>query len=448
MDISISFALFWMLLPLPLLFLWLRNRSLLRNLQSTHETVVEEHEALKNRFSDVLSVEDEVTRLTAATDTARQDLENLRSDYREKRTIFDKLTHQIAIYDERIALAELGIYEPHFDYGDSEAFKSAIKEKRAKQKEMVSKKTATLCPNSWTLDGSRSKGETMVNRQSRLTLRAFNNECEAAIANTRWNNVVAMEKRIQSAAKQIDSANNSMQLTLNPQFIALKIDELRLTHEYREKLKVEKEERAEATRQQREEKKLLAEAAAAEKKEAEYQKLLNKARAEAGVDQSRIDELQAQLDAAHEASARARAMAEMTKSGYVYVISNIGSFGEDVVKIGLTRRLDPNDRVKELGDASVPFGFDTHAMIYSGTAPELEKALHNEFSDRRINMSNMRKEFFKVGLDDVKDAVSRLAPNAEFFEDREAQEWHETVARRNNMLAHKTEAAATFPDAI
>lgn len=171
----------------------------------------------------------------------------------------------------------------------------------------------------------------------------------------------------------------------------------------------------------------------AEKEEQKYQVMLDKARQEAGVDESRIADLQAALAEAHAKTERAKAMAEMTKSGYVYIISNIGSFGEEVVKIGLTRRLDPDDRVKELGDASVPFGFDTHAMIYSEEAPALENALHREFADRRINASNMRKEFFRVGLEEVEDAVKRLAPDANFFKDREAQEWHETLARRREQ---------------
>jgi hypothetical protein len=115
-------------------------------------------------------------------------------------------------------------------------------------------------------------------------------------------------------------------------------------------------------------------------------------------------------------------MAEKTKSGYVYIISNVGSFGEDVVKIGLTRRLDPSDRVRELGDASVPFLFDTHAMIYSEDAPALERALHAEFESRRINLKNYRKEFFKISLADVEQAVKRLAPEALFFKDIEAQD--------------------------
>ena len=141
-------------------------------------------------------------------------------------------------------------------------------------------------------------------------------------------------------------------------------------------------------------------------------------------------------------------MAEMTRSGYVYIISNVGSFGEDVVKIGLTRRLDPDDRVRELGDASVPFSFDTHAMIYSEEALALEFALHRQFADRRINMSNNRKEFFRVQLDEVEEAVTRLAPEASFFKDREAQEWRETLARRNQTLLELLTPLGDLPASI
>ncbi|HRO14175.1 MAG TPA: GIY-YIG nuclease family protein [Paracoccus sp. (in: a-proteobacteria)] len=137
-------------------------------------------------------------------------------------------------------------------------------------------------------------------------------------------------------------------------------------------------------------------------------------------------------------------MAEMTKCGYVYIISNVGLLSENVVKSGLTRRLDPDDRVRELGDARVPFSFDTHAMIHSEDAPGLEAALHREFADRRINMSNMRKEFFRVSLDEVEDAMERLAPTASFFKDREAQERHETMARRKETLAALQQAPSAL----
>ncbi len=202
-------------------------------------------------------------------------------------------------------------------------------------------------------------------------------------------------------------------------YFEAKTKELRVTHEYRETLKRERDERAEAARSEREEKRLLQEAKAAEKEEQRYQDLLAKARAEAGIvtseeHEAKIRALEDQLAAAHEKTERAKAMAEQTKSGFVYIISNIGSFGENVLKIDLTRRLDPMDRVRELGDASVPFLFDTHAMIYSEEAPALETALHSQFADRRINASNMRKEFFRVSLDEVEAAVKELAQQPNF----------------------------------
>ena len=230
--------------------------------------------------------------------------------------------------------------------------------------------------------------------------------------------------------------------------MTLKQRELYLTHEYRERLKVEKDERAALAKVEREEKKLLAEAAAAEREQKKYKALLDKARKDAGVDEKRIAELEDRLTEAQAVSERARSMAEMTSSGYVYVISNIGSFGEEIVKIGLTRRIDPYDRIKELGDASVPFRFDTHAMIYSEEAPALEAALHKEFAARRVNAANTRKEFFTVSLQEVEEAVSSVAPNAEFFKDREAQEWHETLALRKQSLAGMELAGDRFPEEI
>lgn len=446
----------WLLLPPILLSAWVVTRKRLRRANralvdrdAETATLNAQVAELRQRLDPVSSIEAEIARLRLEAEQFRAKTEEVRTTYFEKRKHLDQLEQQVAVYDERLAFAELGVYEPHFDYTDSEAFEHRIIEVRDRQKSMISAGGATHCPSNWTVDGSVAKGKTMVNRQVRLTMRAFNNECEAAIANTRWNNVNAMKKRILAAAKAIDAANASMNLAISEPYIALKLKELYLTHEYREQLKAEKDERAEMARAEREERKLLAEAEAAEKEERKYQLLLDRARSEAGADASKVAELEAALAAAQAASERARSMAEMTKCGYVYIISNIGSFGEDVVKIGLTRRLDPGDRVRELGDASVPFSFDTHAMIYSEDAPGLEGALHREFASRRINVSNMRKEFFRVSLDEVEAAVARLAPSASFFKDREAQEWHETMARRKESLAALQEVpSAVLPAQI
>ncbi len=434
-------------LVFALLFIWALKKQ--KSCDARAIKYEDELNSLKQKYSSIISQEEEIARLSNEVNDMLQKTNEVRQTYAEKRKYLKELEKQISIYDEKLGFAELGVYEPHFDFSDSEEFKKKIKEVREEQKRMVSAKEATISHTNWHVDGSLSKGQAMINRQTKLTMRGFNNECEAAIANTRWNNVTTMEKRIINAANQINKANASMSLELNPEYVRLKLVELFLTHEYREKQKQEKEERAELKRAEKEEAKLLADAEAAEKREKASQKLLDKARKEANVDLNKIAELEAQIAEAHDEYERARSMAELTKSGFVYIISNVGSFGEDVVKIGLTRRVNPDDRVRELGDASVPFTFDTHAMIYSDEAPALEKALHDEFADRRVNMSNMRKEFFRVTLNEVEEAVKRLEPNANFFKDREAQEWHETVARRNSELMKLKEAEASkFPDTI
>lgn len=397
------------------------------------------------------------TQFEKAKSSCIQEIEAIKASYREKKEIYDHLASEVAIFDDRLAFAEMGVYEPHFDFSDSEEYKQNILRIRENQREMISLKTAVFCTTSWTLDGSQSKGQTMTNRAIRLTLRAFNNECEAAIANTRWNNVNAMEKRIVKAKEQIDNLNSSSKIFISDDFLKLKLEELYLTHEYREKLKHERDERAEAARLQREEQRLLRDMEEAERQEEHYTKLLEKAKLEAanitGERISAYDEqiklLEKQLEEAHAKAERAKAMAEKTRSGYVYIISNIGSFGEGVVKIGLTRRLDPLDRVRELGDASVPFIFDTHAIIYSDDAPLLERMLHAEFEQTRINTQNYRKEFFRASLDEVEVAVKRLAPDAPFFKDIEAQEYRETLYKRQLLLEQNDLGNnSAFPDQI
>ncbi len=375
--------------------------------------------------------------------TVSAEIATLRTSYREKKEVFDRLAKEVAIFDEKLAFAEMGVYEPHFDYTDSEQYKDAVLSNREDQKRMVAAKTAAIAKTEWTVSGSKAKGQTMNNRNIKLALRAFNNECDAAVANVRWNNANAMEKRIVNARQQIDNLNATNDILITDGYLRLKLSELQLAHEYREKLKAEREERAEMARAAREEQKLIRDMERAEEEESRYQTLLNKAKSDAtkaagdqiGAYNEKIRLLEKDLAEAHARVERAQAMAEKTRSGYVYIISNIGSFGEEVVKIGLTRRLDPADRVRELGDASVPFTFDTHAIIYSDDAPTLERALHNEFQKTRINAQNYRKEFFRVSIDQVEAAVTRLAPGAPFFKDIEAQEYRETLARRNAMLA-------------
>lgn len=331
-------------------------------------------------------------------------------------------------------------HAPIFEFETSDAFKLAIKACQERQKSMAIKGGATERPA-----GFPSKLDTRdvaeIKRQIQISLRAFNTECDAVITSVKWNNLEVSEKKIRMSAQVIDKLNLTTGVRIKPLYLDLKIEELHLVHQQREIAKKEKDERAEILRMEREEKKLLAEAVAAEKEEAkaraDLEEMLAQSAAQADNDElkAKIAELEVTLAQAEASTQRAKSMAELTKCGFVYVISNIGSFGDGIVKIGMTRRIDPSDRVKELGDASVPFLFDTHAMIYSEDAPALESALHTEFGDRRVNAANHRKEFFYAELNEVEEAVVRLAPDARFFRDRDAQEWTETMAIRARELS-------------
>lgn len=450
MDVAATVVLIFLLAtPLALvvvLVLWRKSLNRERVIQQALD-------ATRERFAGIVDLDEEKARVESDLASSQDEVSQLRASYIEKKLIYDGLVSEMAIIDEKLAFAEMGVYEPHFEFSDSESYKTAISDVRESQKRFISDKTAVYCTTKWSVDGSQSKGQAMTNRNIRLTLRAFNNECDAAVANTRWNNVNAMEKRILRAKEQIEKLNASNAIFISSEFLKLKLEELYLTHEYREKLKAEREERAEAVRLVREEQKLLRDMEDAREQEAYYSRLLEKAKDEAAsiigpkldAFSNQIEMLERDLADARAMVARAVAMAERTRSGYVYIVSNIGSFGEGVVKIGLTRRLDPIDRVRELGDASVPFVFDTHAIIYSDDAPALERALHSEFESMRINAQNFRKEFFRASLDEVEEAVQRLAPNASFFKDVEAQEYRETLSRRRQALEDKAPLIAPFP---
>ena len=305
---------------------------------------------------------------------------------------------------------------------------------------MIKDEKATYCSTEWTVGNSKVEGRKMTKQNSKLMLRAFNGECDSAIAKVSWNNMTKMEARIEKAYEAINKMGETNKIIVTKEYFKLKMDELRLAFEYQEKLEQEREEQRQIKEQMREEEKARRELEKAQKEaeeeEKRYQKALEEAEKkladasgkELDVLNEKIALLHRQLEEAQRVKERAISQAQLTKSGHVYIISNIGSFGEEVYKIGMTRRLEPMDRVKELGDASVPFEFDVHAMIYSEDAPGLQTKLQQLFNFNRVNRVNERKEFFRVTLDEIEKAV--LANFGEFHLTKlaEAREYRETLA--------------------
>ncbi|MBN4045998.1 DUF4041 domain-containing protein [Desulfocapsa sp. AH-315-G09] len=453
------------LLSIALLVYAIRQRSVNEQLEAELKSSAKQNSKLRTinngyeeQYSDIIDINKELEVLTGKETALAHKFESLKNNYKTKKSLFDKLVKETAIYDEEIELAELGFYKQHYDFDTSEKYKLELSLIKDAQKQLLKQKSAIHCTTRWSVGGSKKKGEAMANRAVRLTARAFNNECDAAISRTRWNNIERMENRIQKAFKAINKLNTSSAVIISDYYLQLKVQELRLTYEYKEKRHQEKVEQAEIKRMMREELMLEKEQAKAIKEEGKYQGLLDKAKTEAEkATGSKLEELHKrialldkELKEAHEKSERAKSMAQLTKAGHVYIISNQGSFGEDVYKIGMTRRLEPLDRVKELGDASVPFTFDTHAMIYSENAPQLEKALHKVFNSKRINLVNMRKEFFRVNLEEIESETINVSPNAEFYMTAEAREFKESQAilAQQAHFATQGESKNAFPESI
>jgi len=403
------------------------------------------------RYSSLISIENEVL-------NKKQELENIISEkrleinlqqnefsklnenYQNSLETYKKLRKEVGLFENKLDLIEFGIYEPIYDFAKSDDFRQAQNEVIADQKQMIQDDTAALCSTKWTVEGSEVKGRAVVKVYKKLMLRAFNGECDVMIAKVKWNNINQMKERMSKTFNAINKLGEGFHVSINMGYFKLKEQELILEYEFQAKKQKEKEEMKAIQDEIREEEKARRDfekaQKEAEKQESIFEKALDKVRKEFelanGVKaeklQEQIAKLEQELQEAHEKKERALSMAQQTKRGHVYIISNIGAFGENMYKIGMTRRLEPLDRVKELGDASVPFQFDVHAMIYSDEARTLEYELHKAFTHKKVNMINHRKEFFNVTLEEIEDTIKLLGFEAEFVRLPEAMEYKETLA--------------------
>jgi hypothetical protein len=415
-------------------------------------------DVIKNRYANIIDVDkalaeknSELKNLTLKTSNLQLEYQlksnDLKKEYTEKKDVYDEFLKELSILEESLENISYGLYKPHYSYDTSEAYKVQLEKIRDKQTVLLKGEKATYCATKWNIGGSEKEGEKMVKQISKLMLRAFNGECDAAVAKVSWSNIANMEARIDKAFEAINKLGATNHISIVDDYKKLKIDELRLEFEVQEKIYQEKEEQRRIKEQMREEEKALREIEKMQKQaeddEAKYQKALEKAQAD--VEQAtgkqldalnaKIIELQRNLQNASQQKQRAISQAQLTRSGHVYVISNIGSFGDNVYKIGMTRRLDPLDRVKELGDASVPFDFDVHAIIYSPDAPSLESSLHKQFDNKRLNRVNTKREFFQVTIDEIENAVRSFNLNIQMTKIAEAKEYRESLSVLNPPTA-------------
>lgn len=403
-----------------------------------------------SRYRDIVDINKEKERVLIQIKEEKEQFEKEKSDciarINQLKDDISNLSREVEIkkkeiveLDENILLQEFGIYAPIYDFATSDMYRDRLDTIRTEQKNMVLNKTAATCSQVWTVNGSEAQGRVMTNQNIKQIVRCFNDECDVLISKVKFNNIKAYEEKIRKSYEALNKMNTKNAVSLSYRYLELKIQELHLAYEYAQKKQQEKDEQKRIREQMREEAKLQKEIEEArkdiEKEQRHYSNALEKLNkqlescddVERDVLMEKKNEIEKHLKDLDNSIKDIDYREANKRAGYVYIISNIGSFGENVYKIGMTRRLDPMERIDELGDASVPFKFDVHAIIFSDDAPALETALHHAFDKKKVNMVNARREFFNVTLEEIEDVVKKnYDKTVEFVKIPQAEQYRES----------------------
>lgn len=414
------------------------NKRLKQEVEELRNLLTPEQKEVKDISDYLLELQEKKDKLVNQVEKLNEEI----SDLINQKNIKKK---ELITLDEEVLMQDFGLYQPKYDFATSEQYKAKLDDLRNKQKQMIKDKTAVNYSTNWTVDGSKAKGTKMTNDNIKQILRSFNTECENAIDRVKFNNIDSMKKRIEKSFESLNKLNETVHVGLKPSFLNLKIEELYLAYEYQVKKQEEKEEQKRIREELREQAKLKKELEEArkniDKDLKHFTNALESLNIQLNNNEITQEQREALLNKKNELEEQINTLTnnlkdidyrqENQKAGYVYVISNIGAFGEDIYKIGMTRRLNPQDRIDELGDASVPFNFDVHAMIFAEDAPALENALHKAFDNKKVNMINQRREFFNVKLEEIEKVIRNNFDNTvEFIKIPEAEQYRESVKMR------------------
>jgi Domain of unknown function (DUF4041)/T5orf172 domain len=340
-----------------------------------------------------------------------------------------ELRNRIIELRESVALQDAGLYGYHHPLENADQYKPLLADLQARMTEMIRRGRAVLASNTFSYDNSRLLGRKMTSDFSRLILRAYNAEADSSLRSLRAGNVAAAVERLESSAKTIARLGSAMELRIAPEYHELRVEEIRLTADYLTKNQEEKEAAREERARLREEHKAQEELAhERERLDRERTRCLDALHIlkERGKERGSA-ELQDRLAQIDDAIAQNDQRAANFRAGYVYIISNVGVFGGEVVKIGMTRRIDPIERVRELGEASVPFPFDVHAVYFANDAVALESELHAQFASRRLNSIDPRRGFFFATPHEVREALAaKVGNHVDFVEVPEAAQYYQS----------------------
>ncbi len=348
------------------------------------------------------------------------------------------LRRQVVVTEEKALLQEAGIYNYQHPLGDSVAYQDVLATLQEQIKTMAKADGgAILAASGWTVNGSAAQGRTMLRDYSKLMLRAYNAEADNLVRTLKPYKLQAAVERLGKVAATIARLGKTMDIRVSEDYHRLRVRELGLTADYQEKLAEEKERDREEKARLREERRLQQEIdrerARLDKERQHYANAV--AALQAQGDSEGLAQLQQRLEQIDAAIQDVDYRAANVRAGYVYVISNVGAFGEKMIKVGMTRRLEPMDRVRELGDASVPFLFDVHALFFSDDAVGIEAQMHARLADRRVNLVNQRREFFHATPAEARQHLTELAGNLLQYEELpEALEYRQSLTHARKGL--------------
>jgi hypothetical protein len=386
----------------------------------------------------------EAARLVAEAQRHAQEIAGVALEARGRAAEYQEtvraLQNVIEGYGDRYLVPAIGLLdELAEEFGSKEAGEE-LKLARAEVRAMVTARTAAIC------DYAEEKRRTTAEN---FVLDAFNGKVESILADVRHDNYGTLAQKTRDAYALVNLNGQAFRnARIAPTYLEARLNELRWAVVVNELKQEEREEQRRIKEQIREEERARKEFERAIKEAEKEEDLLRKAMEKAQKEiakasdtqrakyEEQLRALEEKLRLAEEKSQRALSMAQQTKAGHVYIISNVGSFGENVYKVGMTRRLEPLDRVRELGDASVPFEFDVHAMINSEDAPALERALHKRFVREQVNKVNPRKEFFRITAQQLREEVEAMGLTTRWTMAAECREWKETLAIEHAMKSH------------
>ncbi|MFE1078344.1 DUF4041 domain-containing protein [Nocardiopsis alba] len=394
------------------------EKELQTSAEKTTRRLERSREALQKKV-EWLEAEEKRQHARATADTRRHELR------------LKELRKQIVVSEDLAALQEAGIYEYSHPLDDSVAYKSALAELKDRTRSMNRKDGGAVeATMSFTMNGSLTEGRKMVREFSKLLLRAYNNEADNLVRGMKAYKLPTSRDRLNKSRTTIEKLGRSMDIRISDTYHRLRLRELELTADHLNKVAEEKEREREEKARLREERRAQAELdrekARLEKERQHYENALAALRDQG--DDEGVKRLQEQIDDVGLAMENVAERAANVRAGYVYVISNLGSFGEQMVKVGMTRRLDPMDRVRELSDASVPFNFDVHALHFSDDAVGVEAEMHRRLADKRVNRVNLRREFFYTSPSEVRELLGSVAGDLIQYEEvPEAVEYRQST---------------------